>query len=483
LVRYLKLVLFTFAVYFPIFLKLDYLPIRDWDEARTAVQVYEMIKSGNYLVTTFEFKPDLWYTKPPLLVWFQVLTVKLFGYNELGIRLPVALSVLLTVLTLTYSTYKYLKSDIGSFAVGLSLVCFGGFISIHGARTADVDAFLTMWFVLYSFSFFHYLVADSRSHLYLFSFFASMALLTKGVAGLFFMPGIFLYVLHRRKLIGLLRNKHFYFSLIIVILPLASYYVARDFYNPGYLKAVWQNEWIGRYGETIEGHKGGFFYYVNRILDVNHPILLLFSLLGIIFGLRSIDDKVRELVKFTFILFLSFLALISFSNTKPYWYDVPLYSLLALFCGIGIYYSIKFFLSVLPFNKVLNHALLFLIPLIFLSFPYHDIYRNVSKRGEIHEWDIEYYSLSYLLRDKIRSNDTNLSGFSIVYDGYVGHLLPYVYRLNDKGVEIGIKRSDTISLGDKIIVHTSQMQQLLNQKFNLVLIASENKVNMYQVFP
>ena len=54
-------------LYFPLFLRLDSRPLREWDEARNAVNAYEMSKSGQFLIKTYEGQPDLWETKPPLL--------------------------------------------------------------------------------------------------------------------------------------------------------------------------------------------------------------------------------------------------------------------------------------------------------------------------------------------------------------------------------------------------------------------------------
>jgi len=63
-------VLFFFAVvYFPLFLHLENLPLRIWDEARLAVSAYEMSHNGNYIVVHFDGKPEMWSTKPPLMIW------------------------------------------------------------------------------------------------------------------------------------------------------------------------------------------------------------------------------------------------------------------------------------------------------------------------------------------------------------------------------------------------------------------------------
>ena len=84
-------------VYFPIFGHLDALPIRIWDEARLANNALEMSNDGDYIVTHFDGSPDMWNTKPPLMIWCQVGFIKLLGEDVLPIRLPAAISAFFVV--------------------------------------------------------------------------------------------------------------------------------------------------------------------------------------------------------------------------------------------------------------------------------------------------------------------------------------------------------------------------------------------------
>jgi 4-amino-4-deoxy-L-arabinose transferase-like glycosyltransferase len=91
-----KIILFLLLTYPPIFLHLGSLPIRIWDESRLAINAYEMNKDGDFLVTHFSGMPDMWNTKPPLMIWLQVFFIKLFGVGELALRLPSAIAAFLT---------------------------------------------------------------------------------------------------------------------------------------------------------------------------------------------------------------------------------------------------------------------------------------------------------------------------------------------------------------------------------------------------
>ncbi len=63
-------------------------PIQLWDESRIAVNALEMHLRGLSLVTTYGFTPDLWNTKPPLLVWLIDAAMAVVGPSELAVRLP-----------------------------------------------------------------------------------------------------------------------------------------------------------------------------------------------------------------------------------------------------------------------------------------------------------------------------------------------------------------------------------------------------------
>ncbi|HKL32668.1 MAG TPA: hypothetical protein VJ919_09045, partial [Tangfeifania sp.] len=49
----------------------------DWDEINFAEAAREMIVTGDYLTVQINFQP--FWEKPPLFIWMQVLSMKLFG--------------------------------------------------------------------------------------------------------------------------------------------------------------------------------------------------------------------------------------------------------------------------------------------------------------------------------------------------------------------------------------------------------------------
>ncbi len=183
--------LFALACYFPLFFHLDHMSLRQWDESRRGVNAYEMLNNGNLLVTYFDGQPDMWGTKPPLLIWCQAFFMKMIGPNEIAIRLPSALAGLFTILMMILFSWRVLKRPVVGFLAGLVLLTTKGYvINGHVARSGDFDALLTLWETGYLLSFFTFLIKDDtgqkRKLLYLTAGFVALAGLTKGVAGFFF---------------------------------------------------------------------------------------------------------------------------------------------------------------------------------------------------------------------------------------------------------------------------------------------------------
>jgi 4-amino-4-deoxy-L-arabinose transferase-like glycosyltransferase len=70
----------------------------DWDEINFAESAREMILTHDYLTVRAFFEP--FWEKPPLFIWLQVLSMKIFGINEFAARFPNSICGILTLLVL-----------------------------------------------------------------------------------------------------------------------------------------------------------------------------------------------------------------------------------------------------------------------------------------------------------------------------------------------------------------------------------------------
>lgn len=140
-------ILLTALCAYVCFARLDYGKIQNWDEARHGVNAYEMMRSHNYIVNTYNYQNDYFNLKPPLSYWGIMLGFKLFGVNVFGMRFYAALSMLLTFMLVAFWLYR----RAGKAACLTSMFLFLMFHDIfywHAARNADADALYILLFTI-----------------------------------------------------------------------------------------------------------------------------------------------------------------------------------------------------------------------------------------------------------------------------------------------------------------------------------------------
>lgn len=480
LTNYLPYILLAALAYMPLFGYLNSLPIRIWDEARLAMNAYEMLHNSNFIVTYFEGKPEMWNTKPPLLIWMQVFWMKILGVNELAVRLPSAIAALLTCGTLMVFSILYLKKYWFGFIAVLVLLTSHGYIALHSTRTGDYDALLTLFTTLSGLYFFTYCETTKNKHLYLFFAFTAMAVLTKSITGLLFLPGMVLYSIIQKQFIPLLKNKHFYFGLLSFLVVAAGYYLLREMNNSGYIAAVIENELGGRYLKTLEDNTHGFWYYFDNIIGTHYSTWVLLVPSGLIIGLFSRELQIKRITLFSFLLIVTFFLVISSSQTKLEWYDVPLYPFLSILVAVFIHFifellnNIKWIKQTLQVN-VVPFIFLFLLFII----PYQKIIDKTYKPKNYSSGKT-FYEIGYYLKDAIKGKH-DLNQQFLLYKGYNTHNKFYLNILNDKGVEISFKYWDNLDEGDVVFAFQHEVKKYVEDNYVHEVIKTVGNVVTYKI--
>ncbi len=478
----LKYWILMFLVSVPIFGYLDTLPIRLWDESRLANNTIEMASNKNWLVTYYDGKPDLWNTKPPLLIWLQTILIKLIGANEISIRLPSAIAALLTCISLFLFSFRYLKNFWLGFISITVLVASQGYIKEHVTRTGDYDSLLTFFTTLISLFAFIYIDSKQKRYIYLFFVACLGAVMTKGIAGLLFFPGIFFFILSQKELLSLLRNKHFYLGLLLFIIPIITYYISREHYLPGYLEAVWKNELGGRFIKINEGHSESFFFYINEIFTKD--LLFILSILvipGVVTGLKRSSNTTKRFFSFLIINIISFILIISISQTKLSWYAAPVYPLLS-FC-IAKFIEVDF--SRLKFytkNKTSTKIVPYLFLITILLIPYTRSIKRIYKPKE-HEWDKKLYETSYYLRNRLQNEDYKQAPISLIYKDSVNpQELFYLNSLAQKQIPLYTKTLDQVKSGETIISSEKWIKDSIQKIFLYTILDTKSNLITFKIY-
>jgi 4-amino-4-deoxy-L-arabinose transferase len=122
-----------------LFLRLGSYPLLDPDEARFARTSVEMMRSGDYVVPTFEGEPRL--VKPPMLHWVQVALFQLAGESEMAARLPAAASTFVSLLLVGWIGWRRFGVEGAAWSAAVFLT-FPLVVLI--ARIGTLDALLSV---------------------------------------------------------------------------------------------------------------------------------------------------------------------------------------------------------------------------------------------------------------------------------------------------------------------------------------------------
>ena len=458
----------------PLFLHLDSLPFRLWDESRLASNAYEMHKNGNLIVTYYDGKPEMWSTKPPLMIWLQLLFIRIIGFSEMAVRLPAAIAGLLTCGILLIFSRRYFQNFLLGSLACMVLVTTNGYVDTHAIRTGDYDGLLALFTTAFTLAAFLYAENTDKKWVIVFFTGITLAVFTKSIQPLLFLPGLFIYFLLRKKF-GLLLSRSFLIGGIAALLIIAAYYITREIMNPGYLMAVWNNELGGRYFNALEENDEGSLYYISRA-GYLYPYWIWLLPLGIISGFVSKDEKIRKLTMFTFIVTTTYFIFITISKTKLYWYSVPLFPLISLHISILLYQVYNYLKQLKTFRSYP------LVPLVIVSlvfvYPYQIIVRKVYYPME-YDWD-KMYPVSELLQEAFHGR-ASLNNHVIAYTDYDQHLKVYTDALKDKKQHINFKDPDNLFKGDTVLASEMAVYKTIESKYTYDLLKDEKGVRIYLI--
>ncbi len=479
--KYILLSILFILVVIPVFGYLNYLPIRLWDESRIAINAMEMYWNNNFIVTHYMGKADLWNTKPPMLIWLQVTSMHLFGLNEFALRLPSAIANFFILVLIIIFSEKYLKNIWIAPLWVLVFISSQGLVNIHSSRTADYDTLLSFVNFVYLISFYLYIENKNKRYLYYTFVFITLSFLTKGIAGLMFLPSLLLYILYKKEFFNILKNKHFYIGILMFLFIGIGYYLIRELNSSGYIKAVFSNEVGGRFMQVTENHNESFWFYFNDLINNRFINLYLFIPFGIIIAFFTKNKSIKQFSIFLLFSIIPFLLIISIAKTKLAWYNMPTRSLLSFFVAFSLYSISKFIYDykILKNKKILSISIIILFIVIVLKKPYTGIIKNTYKPVE-YAWDINKFAISYFLRDAV-NNKIDLNNTAYLNTEYNPQNLFYIKILQKKGVNIKVININDIKYVDKIIIPKSTDLKIIEGKYLLSPILEKYNITLYNI--
>jgi 4-amino-4-deoxy-L-arabinose transferase-like glycosyltransferase len=334
---YPYIILILLAIdFYNIFYHLGNFPFSSWDESRHGVSAYEMLKKGNFVVSTYRYQIDYWNLKPPLSFWSVMAGYKIAGFNALGLRLLSGIFSMLTIIMVAV----FVNKSYGKLATILSTLTLSTstqFIINHSARTGDADS---LFVLLFTASILSLLLSEQNDKwLYCSGIAFALAFLTKSwhAGNIAIIIGLYLKITGKLKRL----TKHNLILLIsCMIMPILVWAIARYQYDGiEFFRNMIAFDLLKRSTATIEGHIGGKLYYVlllNRVFGF--WIIILFGL-GLLYIQEDLSSKIlkpeNKFYKLGICLWIIIpFLLFTFAKTKIRWYILPVYPALSIITGV-----------------------------------------------------------------------------------------------------------------------------------------------------
>ena len=467
---------------FTVLIDMDVRPLQNWDESLFAMRAYYLINEGGILdnfnhYEGYGYHPNV---KPPFTTFIQAPFFYLFGYGELGLRLPMVLISCFCALTI----FLFLKKETGSPFAGLfgALVLFTsiGYVSMHVGRTGDQDVATSFYMLLMLLSFYRYHQHREEKggwkYAVFFGFAMTAAAFTKTIFAFFFLPAIAIFILVRKQLLWYLKNP----LLILVSLGVIGAYVAyvfrMDQLYPGYLDTYIHHA-AGRFTVIVDNHiqEPPLFYFQNLFTDFVPWIYLL--PLGLWGLFRKEFAKYHDFLLLGFLAMLTLLIVISISKTKLHWYLTPFYPVAAIVVGL-VLEEMRF----RAMEGQHNNARFLIVTILFFTLfitPYQRVLANNKANNDESDTNQRYTSMLKKLR-KVHPEEKSFYVFAKPYTpslSFFSTLYNEQYGYDIKVVEEFIGKQP----GEKVMICLHSRNEILKENFELEEIYEKNGCRLYEV--
>ncbi len=446
--------------------------LKIWDEASSATNAVQMLINKSYLSVTVAEMPDKEYdTLPPLNIWTKVLSFKLFGVNEFSVRLQSILAALLVFLIFIKFSINHLKEYLFAIFFLLIVASTKGFNGYHVVRNGDPESLLILFTSIYFLSFFLLLEEYPKGrnkYLLLLGSSIFLATFSKSVAGIAPLAGIFVYALFQKKTYLLLKDYRFHITWLSVILLLATYYLIRNFYEPGYFQnSILRELSLYKSFPYDPKHPEATFYLTYLSKQAFFPYFYMLPLAIPAYFITQ-NKTIKRLLIYSFSASFFFILAHSSAITKNEWYIAPAYpflwTLLALSLSIILHSLIE---NKFSLHVAVKYALIAIL-VGGLSTIYYLNFKDIFKENQAYKiWTYEPEREGNLLR-KVKSKSTNHPDIVILSDQHPRQMLFYAKKYEfERGDRTVILKniSDTI-IGKKVLVCRPPLKKAIDTLYN-----------------
>jgi 4-amino-4-deoxy-L-arabinose transferase-like glycosyltransferase len=299
---------------------LGHKPLTNWDEGIYAEVSREMLSFG-YLVPHWNYQ--LWFEKPPLMLWITAVFFKLFGVNEFWARAGSALSGVGVVALL----HGWLARRGDILAAWLStFILLSTFGFLHVCRVGEMDVLLSLGccISLLGLS----AIQDRRlGGWYFFWAGLAIALMTKGAASIVLVIAALLFAAAERWN-STRFGRSFWLGLLLFLAAVLPWHLYMShLYGKSFLTEYFGFHVLSRATHQIEEHITHWWYYFWVLLVSAAPFVLLYP-----FAIA--DSFKRKELRVWAIFVLVVLGFFTVVQTRLPHYIAPIYPALAVITSL-----------------------------------------------------------------------------------------------------------------------------------------------------
>ena len=326
-IHYVLIVLISGVLFLPY---LGSVHLFDWDEINFAESAREMIMTGNYSQVQINYQA--FWEKPPLFIWMQVLSMKVFGVNEFAARFPNVVFGILTLCLIYTTGRRYFKGHIAHWWV----LSYLGAITPHFYfKTGLIDPVFNFFIFLSILEFYKVIKVSTTSynanrHFLIAGVYTGIAILCKGPVALLVGLLVLFSMVFAKRMVWFFSIGNVMIYLVATGLISAIWFIPETLKNGPYFLIEFISYQMGLFSQNVAGHEQPFYY---------HTLVLLFGCFPI-----------------------SIIALAGWKKNEFYTYPENLFrtTMLCLFWVVLILFSIVR-------TKIVHYSSLCWLPLTFLS--------------------------------------------------------------------------------------------------------------------
>lgn len=365
------------------FLPLGFVPLFDLDEGAFSEATREMLVGKDYITTYLN--GQLRFDKPILIYWLQLMSVKVFGLNEVAFRLPSALAGTLWAGAIYFFVLRVSTERVAFFATLFMIAS----IQINMiAKAAIADSLLNLSIALSMFSIYLYYTKLQKAYIYWAFFFIGLGTLTKGPVAIM-IPLVVSLLFYSIK--GEFRHwiKTVFNPVGILIFSLITlpWYIAEYMaQGEAFIDGFFLKHNISRFSSAMESHRGTLFYFI--------PVLIVGVMPFTYFAFRAIAGIKHyfkdDLKLYLFIWFAFVFLFFSLSGTKLPHYVIYGYTPLFILSAFYIEKDITKGWLLTPIFILLTFLLFLPDIATFMKESIHDELARVLIENAYETFDISY---------------------------------------------------------------------------------------------